>query len=397
MYGNRILIITALLLLAIPTVGCWNSVDINEKAIVAGAGIDKALEEGKIDVYVQLIIPGRVQNAAGSGSQATLTPDAVWVASATGNTVFNAIRDCSLKSGRKLLWSHSKVLVIGEELAREGIDKVMDLFERDHEFRRKTWVLISRGSAKDIMEASPEYERIPVFEMDSIIRGYGATSKIAPQDLNKFLGKISSKTTCAFTAGIEEISSERLRRENKVSSFRLSGTAVFKNYKLVYWLDAYETRGLLFVTGKVESGIVEIKCPQEESKTIAFEIIRAGSKIKPEIRDGELVITVEIHEEGNVGEGQFAGIDLTVPENISLLEKRKADAIKKEVEGVIKKAQQFNTDIFGFGEAVYRKYPGEWKEMEKNWDEIFPRLEVQVKVDAKIRRTGLISNPARIK
>ncbi len=183
----------------------------------------------------------------------------------------------------------------------------------------------------------------------------------------------------------------------KVNSFSLASTAVFKNYRLVYWLDAYETRGLLFVTRKVKSGIIEVKCPEEKNKIIAFEIIRAGSKIKPEIRDGELTITVEIREEGNVGEDQFASIDLTVPENISRLEKIKADAIKKEVEGVIRKAQQFNTDIFGFGEAVYRKYPREWKEMEKKWDEIFPLLEVQVKVESRIRRTGLISNPTRIK
>lgn len=53
-----------------------------------------------------------------------------------------------------------------------------------------------------------------------------------------------------------------------------------------------------------------------------------------------------------------------------------------------------NADVFGFGEAVRRKYPREWPQYEKMWEELFPVfLDVRLEVDAKIRRTGLITDP----
>lgn len=61
------------------------------------------------------------------------------------------------------------------------------------------------------------------------------------------------------------------------------------------------------------------------------------------------------------------------------------------------RAQELNADIFGFGEEVRRKHPGQWKNMEDKWDELFPGLEVIPEVDAKIRRTGKITKPAQPK
>jgi spore germination protein KC len=59
----------------------------------------------------------------------------------------------------------------------------------------------------------------------------------------------------------------------------------------------------------------------------------------------------------------------------------------------LKKAQELNTDIFGFGEVIHQKYPKEWKELEKRWDEVFPEIEVKVIVKSKLNLTGEITRP----
>ena len=57
----------------------------------------------------------------------------------------------------------------------------------------------------------------------------------------------------------------------------------------------------------------------------------------------------------------------------------------------IKKVQEdYQSDIFGFGEVIHRANPKAWKQLESNWDQEFSTLEVSVKVDAKIRRVGTI-------
>lgn len=90
-------------------------------------------------------------------------------------------------------------------------------------------------------------------------------------------------------------------------------------------------------------------------------------------------------------------MDITKPGILEELEERQKAAIEDEIMAAVFKAQELNADIFGFGEAVRRKYPKQWKQLEDKWDEIFPTLEVNMVVDAKIRRTGKITKPAEPK
>ena len=59
----------------------------------------------------------------------------------------------------------------------------------------------------------------------------------------------------------------------------------------------------------------------------------------------------------------------------------------------LNKAQELNADVFGFGEALHRKYPKQWKELEKDWDEIFPELEVEIVVETQVSRSGISIKP----
>jgi len=62
----------------------------------------------------------------------------------------------------------------------------------------------------------------------------------------------------------------------------------------------------------------------------------------------------------------------------------------------LKKTQQeYSSDIFGFGVEVHKYHPQYWKKVKKNWDDIFSTLPVELQVDAKIRRTGLVNNPIK--
>ena len=47
--------------------------------------------------------------------------------------------------------------------------------------------------------------------------------------------------------------------------------------------------------------------------------------------------------------------------------------------------------VFGFGEAVHRKYKKEWKELEPTWDDIYPTIEVSVKVKTSLNEIGDIN------
>lgn len=332
---KRKIALASLVLLLFIATGCWSRVELDKRAIVAGFGVDKAEEEGKMKVTVQVVKPGEIKAApsAMGGS-----PKAVAVYTGTGYTFFDTIRNLAMAIGKKLFLTETEIVVVGEELAREGIGKVTDFYGRDPE------------PCKEKEEGKEEGEGKA-----------GEDKAVLPKEV------------------------------------KVSGTAVFRHYKLTGWLDEKETRGLLWATGKIKSGIIVVPAPESGDKLVALEILRAKGEVKPEITDGNLTITVEVKEEGNLGEEQPDSVDITKPGVLEELEERKKAAIEDEIMAAVFKAQELNADVFGFGEAVRRKYPKQWKQLEDKWDEIFPTLEVNMLVDAKIRRTGKITKPAEPK
>lgn len=395
-----IALLAALGLLAIAP-GCWNRRELDTLSLVVAIGIDRSKETGEIILSSQIIKPGEIRTGGGMEEKGS-GANAVWVLTSRGKTVFEAFRNGTMESDRKLFLPHIKVIVIGEEAARAGVKPLLDFLDRDHEPRRLSWVFVAKGRAQDIIEAVHEQEKVPATALESLTKASGATSMAVKINLHEFLKRLASKSTAPFASRVEAVPMQEGGQEEKGKmegkgkmTFKMSGAAAFKKDRLAGWLEGTQTRGLLWILGQVKSGIIVVKSPQEETKDVSIEIIRTSSQVKPEIKDGKLRMIVEIEEEGNLGE-EMSQADLIKPENFALLEKRQREAIEKEVQAVLKQAQQeWGTDLFGFGEAVHRKYPAYWKSLQERWEEEFPRLPVEVKVTAKLRRFGLASQPAK--
>lgn len=386
-----------LLLLTIVLAGCWNWRELNTLGIVMASGFDRA-PDGKVSVTVQIAKPGEIGSSREEKGGSTGKP--VLVLTSDGDTVFDAVRNATMQVDRKLFWPHDKVFVIGEELAREGIAPMLDWIDRDAEPRPLARLLIARGKAKDIMEVEGGMEKLPAFFLEKLVEGSSSTSMAVEVRIHDFLKMMAAEGRDPYASRIELIGGEEMGQTGNggegggKKQAILTGAAVFRKDQLVGWLDRYETRGLLWVLSKVKSGIIVVPSPLDEEQKVSLEIIRASSKIKAKINeDGLPVITVEIQEEGNLGE-QMSFVDLTKPETWDSLEKSQAAAIENEVKAALRIAQtELGVDIFGFGEAVHQKYPQVWKELKDRWRQVYPLVEVEVKVTASLRRTGVSTKP----
>lgn len=364
--------------------GCWNRRELDTLSIVMGVGVDKTEEPGKVQVTVQMAKPGEIKSQKDSRGGVD-SSNAFWNIQNTGDTIFNVLRDLTNKSSRKLFYPHNQVLIFGRSIAEEGVRKHIDFFLRDPETRINVFFLVSQGKAGDILDVKSELEKIPANNIAKLVENQAlATSQTLPVKLKDFAARLMSKTTAPIAPFIDILG------EGDKQTVIISGTAVFKDDKLVGRMDKSEGRGILWVLGEVKSGIIELDGPGNE-KT-GLEIIRAGSKILPEIKDNKIYMRIEIHEEGNIGE-QTGTEDLSKPDAVKLLEKIKSDKIRSEIMLAVKKAQELNADVFGFGDAVHKKYPKQWKELESKWDELFPHIVVEVEVEAKLRLMGRISKP----
>jgi spore germination protein KC len=63
---------------------------------------------------------------------------------------------------------------------------------------------------------------------------------------------------------------------------------------------------------------------------------------------------------------------------------------------ISKAKDQWQTDIFGFGEVIYRKNPKKWDQMSKQWRTSgLKNMKVKVKVTGNIAGYGLQEDPIK--
>ncbi|HPE16104.1 MAG TPA: Ger(x)C family spore germination protein [Oscillospiraceae bacterium] len=376
--------IAACVLCMLSVSGCWNSRELNTLSIVMGVGIDKAEEAGEVRITAQVVRPGEIGSAQ-NGGQSSTGGDAFWNVKNTGLTVFSTIRDMTNQISRKLFFSHNRIIIFGKSLAEEGVHGEVDFFARDPEPRSNVYVLVAEGTAEEVLDTEAKLEKIPADKIADMVEGQtAAMSQSCKIKLSDFVLRLMSKTTAPIATMIE------VTGEGEEAVPTICGTAVFKQDKLVGKLDKREGRGLLWVLGEVELSIIVVDGP--DGSPVSLESIRSSGKITPELRDGKVVMKIKITEEGNVAE-DTGTTPLNTTDALAFLEQQKTEAIRSEILAAFEKAKELDADIFGFGEALYQKYPNEWKDMEDQWDEIFPTIELELDIDAQLRLTGRINSP----
>lgn len=375
--------------------GCWNSRELKNLAIVMAMGVDKAPNTNEYRVSFQITNPGAV--AAGASGGQAVTP--VTVYTGTGDTLFGAIRKTSQKVPRQLFFAHSQLLIVGEALAKEGIQDLFDFFERNYETRGTTLVLVARESeAESIIKILTPLEKIPANaiagEMKTTSIIWSENMKVEIDDVVEALVSEGEPMISGVRiAGDQEEGQKKSNMEQTklATEVNIKGIALFKDGKLKRWLDGPEARGTLWIRNEMKGSIVDIDC-KDKKDAIGIEIIRSQTDVKAEVEAGKPIFHIHIREEGNVGEVKCS-IDLSKAEEIAKLEKEWVTNTKEEVMKAVKAAQREKSDIFGFGEAVSRANPKEWEKMKEEWSMTFAESEVNVKVDAFIRRTGMRVKP----
>ncbi len=391
-------ILIVLFLCIVPLLtGCWNRRELKDLSFVAAMGVDIIPKTNKYKVSFQIVNPGTVATGVAGGGSQIATP--VTVYTGTGENLFGAIRKTSQKVPRQLFFAHLQLLVIGESLAKQGIQDLFDFFERSHEIRLTTMVFVARGSeAESIVRVLAPFDKIPANDIAGKIK---TTSKVWSENIKVEIDDVINPLISAgepIISGVKIIGdpevgskSSNLQQTNLTTRVDITGIALFKNGKLKRWLNGDEGRGALWIRNEMKSTVVDLDC-KDKKDAIGIEIVRSQTKVNVKVQNRTPVFHIYIREEGSVSEVRCP-MDLSKVEEITKLEKQWALKTKKEVMKAVKIAQSEESDIFGFGEAVNRANPKAWKKMKKKWGKTFAESKVDVKVDAFIRRSGMRIKP----
>jgi spore germination protein KC len=378
--------------------GCWDKKELNDLAIISAMAIDKN-EEGKYVKTIQLVNPGNVAGGlqGGAGGQSP----AVTVYTATGDSVLEAHFNASSKISRRLYHSHANLIVISEELAKEeGITDILDAFERDPEIRSTTRVVIAHHTkAADLLKSLTAIDKIPAEKVNKTLeiteRVRGENMEVSLQDVIAALtspGREPVLSGFRMKGDIEQGKKmENVQQSELDATLEADGLAIFKEGKMIDWYRGEMSRGVVWILDKIQQTDVELDW-EGKKNIIVYNVIRQKTNVSADTKNAIPVITIHVRAEGDIREVRTP-VNLTDPTEILDIEKALEKEIKRELEKTVKRTQKNKSDIFGFGEVVHRSDPKKWRNMDNNWDDAyFPKLKVKVKVDAFVRRTGLINN-----
>ncbi len=395
-----------MIVLLLLTPGCWSRKEINDLAVILAVGLDQEPQSNQLRLTLQIAKPksltaGTKQAGFGPGQKPT------WIISGTGDTIFEATRNLATESSRDLYWGHTILLVMGDRLARDGVNQVLDFFARAQQPREIMWIMVTRGKAEDILRSHAELESTPAQRIGFLIRSKtGLTVNL--KDFVTMMTKTGINPAAPevglATVGLSELKKlpgpdndekgDQGNRKNEMPpQAKLTGTALFREAKLVGWLDRKETRGLLWLKGEATKGIITIPCPNHPKEKLSVDIMRGSTEITPSIARGKPVFTIKIKMEGDLKE-VHCPLPLGEPATIHHLEKEFARDMEERVRGTFYKIQkQYAVDVIGLGNHFYRRYPQEWKILAPRWEKVFPEVGVEFQVQTSIIHSGFLTEP----
>lgn len=404
-------ILIAMAIVSMIVGGCWDRREPEEliAALAIGFDID---DEGLYDVVIQYSNPSTITGAEGGGQGGSETESGggqtrtFWTYSAKGRTPFEAIRNLAPEVTRLTTLSHIQILLISEKLARHGIGPIVDLYERNMELRPSVISAVVEGDLKHCLDMDLPLEIIPATGLARLFRLIASERSMLTN--GKFLDKIillgrpGQEVTITRLQVLGESGDQKGNGTQHTGSpsppVRVHGGSAFRGEKMVGWLDMDESRGWNWIMGKVRRGPMLIPVPERNS-IITLDLIGSKSVVTPVIKGKDISIRLEIkacsriEDETNL-DGKIEKIDFGDPDIIRMLREGFSKDVREKTEIALARAKDLKADIFGFGNLVYRKHPKVWKDWAgDNWGEIFENIEVEIDIETKISRPGLIMSP----
>ncbi len=393
--------------------GCNGAKETDEVAWIVSMIIDRA-DDGDLVVNYRIAVPA-TQAAGDSARAADKEPSTLVSVKASSLAEARNLLNASLSRGANL--SHVTAIVIGEDLARAGIQDLVGPLLRFREFRGSTFLFVSRGPAGDVARANkPTIETYISRWVHNYMRGYDEASYFLPLPLHDFYTRLKGRSGSPLAAVIAVSPNPGQDRpaarqpNSKVDTYlagdlpiqggnpvEVTGTAVFREDKLVGFLDTGETRALAILLDKFPQGFIVVTDPLAPKHQVNVRL-RNGRAPKISIDTGgdRPVIGIDVFLEGE-STGIPSGIAYETEEFLPLLERQISDTIHEQILNMLVRTQGWDTDVVDFGYHIRPKFLTINDLVQYRWHEKFHRAEFNIVVNTEIRRTGLLRNTREIR
>ena len=358
MKGVLAYLLTGSLLLLSGCSGLPTAREMGDMALMRTMGVDEAPEG--VEVTVSTGPRAKGLQAEGEGSL---------VLSARETSLSAACLSMQGHSDSYVFYGYVDQLLLGEELAREGIKPVLDYFARDVELGLGAQLWLVRGdTARNAVESGGEAGvdgRLTTLQMDG---------KLGEASISRTAGEIYSDLMERGAAFVPALATQK--REDV--SLTEGGYGIIKGERLVGYLEGEAARGLELLAGRAPAEVLTVAQPDN--------LVSARVNL--------VHTTADLRFQGLVPEGLELNcrVEMELTEYQTPLAPIQREAVAQEleellltrIEQALTQLRQWQADCVGLGLQGAVGHPWKWKQIQGDWPEWFGTLQPEIQLQVTV-------------
>lgn len=335
---------------------CSGAKQLSDRLIIKGIGIDT---EGAV---YKLTLQSIMTDGSDTGEER------MQITECQGESVLDAVNNSSAITGKEPVYGQNLFIILGNNAAKRDIRKTLDFFIKYFDARPLVSVYVSSTTAKDILTSKVNGEYISAQTIENKANSEEISAKAVTANLLNLVNALEDDVSDCVAPIIHKSSDDS---EN--DSISLTGTAVFKDNKLVGTLDAQESMGALLILGRLKRGSITVN--------------NGDNFFSANVTDGKTSITANDFD-FNID----IKINATVYESMKNIYRQDGEKYKKRIETKLKTVvnsaldkvvKELKCDIFNLHTYLYRANKSDYEKMLKDRN-LLSRDNITVNISVKM-------------
>ncbi|NLY45882.1 MAG: Ger(x)C family spore germination protein [Tissierella sp.] len=372
-------ILILLILTLIFTTACWDMIELEDRLLPYTVAIDLSREDTEEADEKELFICFSYPNINALGKNPT-QEDLTYIINSNADSIFEATSEISSRVHNPVFLKHLNVVVMSEEVFsnEKYVRQVLDGLKRDFIINKMIHLLVTKESAHELLLKKLESKRQETIEglLSTLLLNEQKSTSFTPIRLNEFIQYMDHQRVAIVPLAIPE------------PEIALEGGGLFKDYEFIGYIEKEDNRNIAILTNKSNNEDIDI---EYDGSKISLQLLEI--KAKKKLVKNQEVLTIKYNVEMDAQIHQYIidpskKIDST--KVLDDIEKKASEVLKEDFATTLEKLQgELNADTLGILEYLYKFHPKIYKEVEGDWDSIFPYINIDLDVKVNIRRRGL--------
>ena len=366
-----IAVILALLL----QTGCWDQDLLQNARLIYGESFDRGPKGQILSTYIIRDMP--------TAEQQSPKNDVIYTIGYTPREGRDKADD---RVSRLLRAYRNRIVLIGEELAKQDIYPILDIFYRDPKSALNARIGVVQGMASDILSLKRVGNILIAEEIDELIKSKEGTTTVPKVTLETIYPVMMDPGEDFVLPYLRKIG-ERVDVSRVAMFHKQKFTGVLSPDESTMFLLLKGNKGKLSkFTKKISGG----KVKQKVYSYLTFNVDKSKCKMKVLTQsDGQITVRLELKWKVSIIE--FPKDRLHNKKMVArlnqLLTKEMNDLAKK----TLKKMQKAGCDGLGIGRQLMAFHPDIWQKQKDDWGRNYKKVRFEPVVQVEITKKGIIN------